>query len=179
MNHHRNLPVISVAAVVLAGWLIPGIPAPLAVVPQEEPVALPSQAEARQRAEMIHTLVHGILQVTHRDFFDSDDPDTIPSASLEEVFEELAKSHRVRLRWLGVQGKTLNIDHRPRDDFEKQAVKMLGEGARQHETTGNGLYRRAAPIRLHNTCLKCHVPDRTSLEDRVAGLVVSMPIRPE
>ena len=36
---------------------------------------------------------------------------------------------------------------------------------------------RAAPITLTNHCLKCHVPDRKSTEDRTAGLIISMPVQ--
>ena len=34
----------------------------------------------------------------------------------------------------------------------------------------------AGKVVLGNSCLKCHVPDRTSLEDRKAALVITMPL---
>ena len=60
---------------------------------------------------------------------------------------------------------------------ETRAVKVLSSGEKEYEAVENDRYRHAGAIRLHNVCLKCHVPNRTSLEDRAAGLVISMPIK--
>ncbi len=35
----------------------------------------------------------------------------------------------------------------------------------------------AGAITLSGECLKCHVPDRTDLKDRAAGLVISVPLK--
>ena len=137
--------------------------------------SLPTIDEARKRARLLHTAFNGVLQVMHRDFFEEDVSD-IPSASLQDVFDDLAENQGVKLRWLGVNAKTLNLDHNPRDEFEKSAVKSLSSGKREFEAVEDQTYRYAGSIRLHNACLKCHVPNRTSLEDRTAGLVISLPI---
>jgi hypothetical protein len=113
----------------------------------------------------------------HRDFFDPNDHDFIPSATLEEVFKDLSKKQKVDVRWLGVEGKTMNVDHKPKDQFERNAVDALRAGKDEFELIADDRYRRAGPILLHNACLKCHVPKRTSLEDRVAGLVISIPLK--
>ena len=81
----------------------------------------------------------------------------------------------VELRWLAVEGKTMNVDHAPRDAFERKAAAALRAGAEEYEAVEEGRYRRAGAIVLHNACLKCHVPDRKTLEDRAAGLVIVMP----
>jgi hypothetical protein len=70
----------------------------------------------------------------------------------------------------------MNSDHRPADEFERQAVEKLKSGERSHENTTDGTYRRAAPITLSSHCLKCHMPDRKSTRDRVAGLIISIPV---
>jgi nicotinamide riboside kinase len=131
--------------------------------------------EARGRARLLHETIHGTLQVVHRDFFDPDDRDRIPSATMEEVFEDLATNWNVDLHWLAVDGKTMNVDHRPRDAFEKKAVAALKSGKEEFEAVEGKRYRRAGAIVLHNVCLKCHVPDRATLENRTAGLVITMP----
>ncbi len=46
-----------------------------------------------------------------------------------------------------------------------------------HEEVTEKAYRRAGPITLKNECLKCHVPDRKSTEDRTAGLVITIPLQ--
>ena len=130
--------------------------------------------EARSRARLLHETLHGTLQVMHRDFFDPDEMDKIPSASLEDVFKELARKQGVKAHWLGVDGQTMNIEHLPQDDFEREAVKAISSGKKEFEAVEGNRYRHAGAIVLHNVCLKCHVPNRSSLEDRAAGLVISM-----
>ncbi|YCM43976.1 DUF3365 domain-containing protein [Verrucomicrobiaceae bacterium 227] len=133
-----------------------------------------SEEEAKVRAQILHDTIHATLQLVHRDFFDPLEMDLIPSATLDEVFEEIEEKWAIEIRWLGVEGKTMSVDHKPRDKFEKKAAEALAKGAKEFESMEGRTFRRAAPIVLHNACLKCHVPNRTSLEDRVAGLVISM-----
>lgn len=136
--------------------------------------------EARTRARVLHETIHGALQVVHRDFFDEDDVHTLPSQSLEDVFLELERSFGVAVRWISVNAKALNVDHEPRDAFEKQAAKALSSDRQEYESfvPGKadklGVYRHAGRIRLASQCQKCHVPNRTSNEDRFAGLTISM-----
>ncbi len=131
--------------------------------------------EARGRARWLHEAMLGTLKVMHRDFFDEEETNRIPSASLEDVFAEMARSWLVEIRWLGVDA-TKDIDHEPRDRFEEAAVVALAEGKPEYEETWKDSFRYAGAIPLQNECLKCHVPDRTSLEDRVAGLSISIPL---
>lgn len=133
-------------------------------------------AEARARAQLLHETIHGALQVMHRDLFREDEKLTIPSRSLEDVFRELQRSYGVQVRWLAVNTEAMNVDHRPRTEFEKNAVKALGSGKRAFEAIDDGVYRHAGVIRLASQCLKCHVPNRTSTEDRAAGLTITMPL---
>jgi hypothetical protein len=133
-------------------------------------------AEARGRAQLLHETIHGALQVMHRDFFREDEKLTIPSQSLEDVFRELTRSYGVEVRWLSVNTDAMNIDHRPKTDFEKNAVKALASGEGAFEAIEDDVYRRAGAIRLASQCLKCHVPNRTSTKDRAAGLVIAMPL---
>lgn len=143
---------------------------------QKPAAGIPPQtvAEARERARLLHESFHGALQVVHRDFFDPDDRDRIPSATLEDVFEVLASRFGVQLHWLGVNARTMDVEHNPKDQFEEEAVAALADGKKEYEKVENGHYRYAGAIQLHNQCLKCHVPQRTSLEDRTAGLAISM-----
>ncbi len=136
-----------------------------------------SLSEARGRARLLHEAIGGALQVMHRDFFDDENPPAIPSSSLEDVFAELARNHRVELKWLTVETDVLNVDHKPADDFEVQAVAALAQGQSEFESSGTGTYRYAGAIRLVSQCLKCHVKQRTSLEPRTAGLVIRMPFQ--
>lgn len=154
--------------------------------PVKEPVSgiireasLPATIEdARGRARWIHEGFHGALQVMHRDFFEDEDTGSLPSQSLDDVFKEMARSWSVEIRWLGVNA-TKGINHEPKDRFEEKAAAALAAGEKEYEQIEANRYRFVGMIRLQNECLKCHVRDRTTLEDRVAGLAISFPMRSE
>ena len=146
---------------------------------ETRPPAFPPPAtvvEARARARLLHETIHGALQVMHRDFFDEEESHSIPSASLEDVFSELSKSYDVDAQWLIVDTDVVNVDHQPKDEFERKAAKELARGKPYFESAEKDRYRYAGPIRLASQCLKCHVKNRTKLDDRTAGLLISMPL---
>ena len=139
-----------------------------------------NKAEALGRARWLHEMTHGALQVMHRDFFgDGNDGEsgflTLPSQSLEDVFKEMARSWNVEIRWLGVTA-TKDVDHEPADEFEREAAAALSGGRKEFSAIEDDRFRYVGAIRLQNECLKCHVPNRKSLEDRVAGLAISIPL---
>lgn len=133
--------------------------------------------EARVRARILHETVHGALQVIHRDFFEEEESRVIPSHSLEDVFKELERSQGIKVRWLAVNARAMNVDNEPRTEFEKQAVKVLSAGKDEFEQVTDKEYQFTGSIRLASQCLKCHLPMRKSNEARVAGLVISMPLK--
>lgn len=135
--------------------------------------------EARGRAQLLHETIHGALQVMHRDFFREDENLTIPSRSLDDVFRELARGHAVQARWLAVNTEAMNVDHKPRTEFETNAIEALASGKDSFEASDERIYRRAGAIRLSSQCLKCHAPSRTDTKDRAAALVISMPLADE
>lgn len=136
----------------------------------------PSIEEARARAELLHETLHATLHIVHRDFYREDEGLPIPAASMAKVFRALEQEQGVTLRWLAVDGEAMNVDHKARDDFEHAAVKSIQDGQKPHESTDAGIYRRAAAITLTGECLKCHIPNRKSTENRAAGLIISMPL---
>lgn len=145
----------------------------------EKPEAADDAAvkEARVRARLLHETIHGSLQVMHRDFFKEEERSMIPSASLEDVFDELHKTWKVEVKWLAVDAKAMTVDHKPDTKFDRDAVKAISGGAEMWEEADAKTYQYAGVITLGNRCLKCHVPDRTSLEDRKAAVVISMPLK--
>ncbi len=133
--------------------------------------------EAKLRSQLLHEMVHGALQVMHRDFFNEEEKSKIPSESLEDVFGEMEKTWGVKIEWLAVDTKAMNVDHRADDAFERKAVEVISAGADSHDMKDGPVYRYAGVIPLGNRCLKCHVPDRTNLEERKAAVVISMPLQ--
>ena len=144
---------------------------------KESSTAAPlSVPEARARARLVHMTINGALQVMHRDFFRRNGSKVIPSKSLEDVFKTLAEDSSIQAHWLAGDGTVMNTDNKPRDDFEQKAIRKIIAGEKEYEAAEKGTFRFAGSIALQNECLKCHVPDRTSLEDRFAALVVSIPL---
>lgn len=133
--------------------------------------------EARCRARVLHETIHGALQVVHRDFFDPNQRLSIPSRSLQDVFKELERRFQVKVRWLVVNADAMNVDNKPRDGFERDAVKAIATGKHEYEAVEGDVFRFAGSIRLPSQCLRCHAPRRTSTEDRAAGLLIAMPLR--
>ena len=109
--------------------------------------------------------------------FPSGRPHADPVAIVGRRFKELARTWQVNVHWLAVNAEAMNVDNKPRDDFKEDAVKALASGKPEFEAVEGDVYRFAGSIRLASQCLKCHVPGRTSTEDRAAGLVISMPLR--
>ncbi|QDT32501.1 c-type heme family protein [Thalassoglobus polymorphus] len=136
-----------------------------------------SVAEARQQAKMLYETVHGMLQIVHRDFFDEEESLKIPSASFEEVFEEIKHTQGVSMRWISVNTEAMNVDNEPKTKFEKDAVKELITGKEEYESATDEAFQFVGTIRLSSRCLKCHVPRRSNNKDRAAGLVISIPLK--
>jgi hypothetical protein len=132
-------------------------------------------AEARLRSRLLHETIHGSLQVMHRDFFR--DEKQIPSESMEDVFAELERTWQVKVKWLAVNAKAMNAKHVPATPFDRQAADAIAAGREMFDASADGVYQYAGTINLGNQCLKCHVPQRTSLEDRKAAVVISMPLK--
>jgi hypothetical protein len=178
MNYLTKIAFVSIALFVLSHFVAhaqrPGGES------SSETLAPPATAvEARARAKLLYEAINGTLQVIHRDFFNDEVSHKIPSASLEDVFSELAKDYDVKLKWLVVDTDVVNVDHLPEDDFERAAAVALKSGKSHYEAVESERYRFAGPIRLASQCLKCHVKNRVSTADRTAGLLISMPLASE
>ena len=140
------------------------------------PATTTTVGQARRQAEILHSALHSSLRVIHDRYYREDEGLPIPAAILGEVFKDVETEQHVRLRWLAVEGLAMNSDHKPTDDFERLSAEKLKAGERSYEIATDGLYRRAAPITLSGHCLKCHMPDRKSTRDRVAGLIIAIPV---
>jgi hypothetical protein len=112
-----------------------GSDAPKPTPPREAGVAAADAgtgavAEARLRSQLLHETIHGALQVMHRDFFrDGRDRLPIPSQSLEDVFAELERTWRVKVKWLAVNAKVMNIKNRPKTEFDRRAAAAIAGGS--------------------------------------------------
>jgi hypothetical protein len=152
-------------------------PAPEGQAATAKPGVSDEVQEARVRSQLLHETIHGSLQVMHRDFFREGDRLRIPSSSLEDVFRELQRSWNVRVTWMSVNAKAMNIDHRPEGEFQELAAKEISAGREMAEKVDGDTYRYAGAISLGNECLKCHLPDRQNLDTRKAAVLISMPLK--
>lgn len=140
---------------------------------QEE---FPTVNEARGRARLLHETMHATLQVVHREYYREGEALKIPAATMRQVFRELENRQKVELRWLAVNAQAMNADHKPRNDFEKEAVEALSAGKEEFERVEGGVYRLASTIALTSDCLGCHAPNRKSNKDKAAGLIIAIPL---
>ena len=69
-------------------------------------------------------------------------------------------------------------DGKPEDDFQKRALRAITGGEKEVSAVEKDMFRYAGVIVLQNQCLKCHVPERTSLNDRFAALEITMQVKP-
>jgi hypothetical protein len=76
----------------------------------------------------------------------------------------------------------MSVDHEPEGAFEKKAAAELAEGHENVEVVEDGYFRSATAIPLGGGCLSCHAnssfgpPPKGA---RYAGLVISIPVKPE
>lgn len=126
---------------------------------------------------MLHEAFHATLQFVHDEYYRPDQRLTLPASTLERVFGELERRHKVRLRWLAVNAQAMNVDHTPRDEFEKAAVAALISGKDEFDRMEKGVYRYTGKITLTSSCLKCHLPARTDTRVRAAALAISIPLQ--
>jgi len=173
----RSVYAVPMAAAGLALTML-GIGTPRADEPSKPAVIAPrpSVDEARERARMLHETIHDTLQIVHSRYYREDEGLPIPAATLKLVFEGLAERNSIQLRWLVIDAKAMNTDHKPRDEFEKAAAQALGSGKEEYELVADGVYRRVGLITLSSECLKCHLPGRTSNKSRAAGLSIAIPV---
>jgi hypothetical protein len=138
--------------------------------------ARPTVKEAQGRAVILHDLANELLRAVHQAYYREDEGLPIPAMLLREVFEESGKRSGVQFRWLAVDADAMNVDHKPKSEFEKAAVQALIAGDAAHEETREGIYRRVGVVPLTSECLKCHLPNLRSTAARKAALMISMPV---
>lgn len=146
--------------------------------PKPEPTL--SLDQARERATVMHDVFESTLHAMHRHYFRNERA-TVPARALEDVFDDLEDRFQVNARWIAVNTNAMSVDHEAETDFEKQAVKEIGNGKEHIELVEKGVYQRATSIPLGFGCVSCHMgrlapPPKTP---RFAGLVISIPIKSE
>lgn len=136
-------------------------------------------AEARRLTRVLHDTYVATLHTVHRQYFDEGERETIPARALEDVFRQIDRETGGTTRWISVNTPAMNIDHRPKDGFEKDAARRLASGDREFERVENGAFHRAGAVSLFAGCTKCHLSGlRPQTKVRsVAGLVISLPVK--
>ncbi|MHC4875277.1 MAG: c-type heme family protein [Planctomycetota bacterium] len=137
--------------------------------------------DARRQAALLHDTYVATLHTVHRIYFDEDSRDTIPARALENVFRDIDRQTGGQTRWIAVNTPAMNIDHKPKPGFEKDAARQLARGERKFEQIKDGVYQRAGAVSLFAGCTKCHLsgirPQRNVRS--VAGLIISLPVHKE
>jgi|JI9StandDraft_1071089.scaffolds.fasta_scaffold01224_9 hypothetical protein len=157
------------AAVALAPWILAeGHP---------EPPQNPAVEKARDRANILHKVLHSTLKVIHRRYF-HEDRAVIPARAMEDIFDEMKHEGHFEARWIAVNLRAMGIDHEPATEFEKLGAEALKNGKPEYEFVDDKIYRRVAPIPLQNGCIGCHEGGLRSSgsKGKMAALVISIPL---
>ena len=135
--------------------------------------------EARRQTKLLHDTYIATLHTVHRSYFDKDEREIIPARAMEEVFRQIDAETGGKTRWIAVNTPAMNIDHNPKEGFEKDAAQELKQGKREFERVENGIYLRAGAVSLFASCTKCHLSGlRPQQKVRsLAGLIISMPVK--
>ena len=135
--------------------------------------------EARRQTKLLHDTYIATLHTVHRSYFDEDERELIPARAMEQVFRQIDAETGGKTRWIAVNTPAMNIDHNPREGFEKDAALELKKGKREFERVEDGTYLRAGAVSLFASCTKCHLSGlRPQQRVRsVAGLVISIPVK--
>ena len=135
---------------------------------------------ARDRARLMHTIYATTLEVLHDRYFHGQRA-MVPARAMEDVFDGLDRKLNVGTRWISVNTRAMSITHEPKTEVDKKAAAELADGKAEYELIEDGRYYRATPIPLGASCVSCHdgffrAPSKTP---RFAGLIVTMPLKPE
>jgi hypothetical protein len=87
--------------------------------------------EARRQTKLLHDTYIATLHTVHRSYFDEDEREIIPARALEEVFRQVDAETGGKTRWISVNTPAMNIDHKPKEGFEKDAARELAKGERE------------------------------------------------
>jgi hypothetical protein len=143
----------------------------------ESKSSAPGVESARERAKVLHEVLHSTLKVIHRRYF-HEDRAVIPARAMEDIFDDMKHEGHFEARWIAVNLRAMGIDHEPADEFEKQAAEALKEGKSEYEVVDHQTYRRVAPIPLQNGCIGCHEGGLRSSgsKGKLAALVITIPL---
>lgn len=135
--------------------------------------------EARRQTKLLHDTYIATLHTVHRSYFDEDEREIIPARAMENVFRQIDAETGGKTRWIAVNTPAMNIDHNPKEGFEKDAARELKKGKREFERVEDGTYFRAGAVSLFASCTKCHLSGLRPQQNvrSVAGLVISIPVK--
>ena len=173
--------VVAAGAVLSAAMVLHGEPpaaSPDDVNGEARPIERVGVAEARRQTRLLSETYEATLLIIHRRYFDRDDKELIPARALEEVFRSTDEGSGRATRWVAVNTPPMNVDHAARAGFEQRAAEELAAGAESFEAVEEGVYRRAIPVALTASCLRCHEPGLTKqiTKRRVAAVVFEIPV---
>lgn len=104
---------------------------------------------------------------------------TPAATTTKQVFKEMEKKGWHSARLISATDKALNKENMPKDEFEKEAVKVLREGQVFFEKTetveGKKVYRAATPVPVVlKECKMCHVYVKD--EEVMGSIIYTLPL---
>lgn len=104
---------------------------------------------------------------------------TPAATTTKQVFKEMEKKGWHSARLISATDKALNKENMPKDEFEKEAVKVLREGQTFFEKTetteGKKVYRAATPVPVVlKECKMCHIYVKD--EEVMGAIIYALPL---
>ena len=112
--------------------------------------------EARTAARMLDDAYQITLREVHHWYPAGGGRSTVAATVVRQLQEVMARKGWPHSHFLGVNGILMNPDHRPGDEFEKQAVQAIKDGQDRVESVENGQFRVATAVSLGFGCSSCH-----------------------
>jgi len=111
--------------------------------------------EARQRVALLDDAYHLLLEEVHHAYpVKSGRP--VAATVIRRLQQRMGELGWPRSRFLAVNGVLMNLDHLPKDEFERRVVVAMKSGSRHVEQVERGTLRAATFVSLGGSCFSCH-----------------------
>jgi hypothetical protein len=176
---------LGIAALIVVAVSVLASLAPLGTADAEPQAADGSKADpavlrARREVQLLDTIYKNAIVLITKHYVE-EDSDLPAGQAFKVLFDTMEKDGWHQVRLLDGTGEALNDENKPRDEFERQAIKaLLAEktGYEQIETRDGKEYLRSAtplPVVMEK-CVMCHENYRG--KQVIGALSYTLPLEP-
>ena len=144
----------------------------------EKAPADPAVARARREVKMLDDLYKtAVVLITET--YVKDESSVSAGEAAQKIFAAMKKNGWHDARLLDASGRPVNAENKPKDDFERTAIKRILAGDAQYDEVvkeGDKRYLRAVTVIpcVNNKCLLCHAGFKVG--DVMGGIGYKIPL---